>query len=167
MRICRQARGACALLLGALLFNCRATPTEVAVSAADLPIPERPYREGQRAWRVANGRLVTSADTLVVDMARTARVCKSLVLQLTTCGSGCIDPDTTVAVASGQLATVAPNQQHVTPPNGGGCSRQLMFEPRTMRVDFTSTESATLRFIGRTSDVLGPLVAVERRVLVR
>ncbi len=157
----------CALLLGSLLLGCRATPTEIAVSVADLPIAEQPFQEGQRALRVAKVLLGTSRDTLVVDAAPTVRVGESLVVQLTTYGSGCIDPDTTVTVVSGLLATVVPYQRYFTPPNGGGCTRPLIFERRTVRVVFTSAGSATLRFIGRTSDRLGSLVVVERRVLVR
>lgn len=160
-------RHRCALLLASLLLGCRATPTDVAVSAAELPIPEQPFQEGQRALRVANVRLGTSADTLLVDVAPTVRVGETLVVQFTTYGSGCIDADTTVAIVSGRLATVIPYQRYFTPPNGGGCTRELRFERRTVRLVFTSAGSATLRFIGRTSDLLGPLMAKERRVLVR
>jgi hypothetical protein len=117
--------------------------------------------------RVANVRLGTSADTLVVDMAPTVRVFEPLVVQFTTYGGGCIDADTTVAIVSGQLTTVIPYQRYFTPPNGGGCTRELILERRTVRLVFTSAGSATLRFIGRTSDLSGPLIAVERRVLVR
>lgn len=118
-------------------------------------------RTGFQSRRVARTARSPSAPALTV------RVGESLVVQPTTRGSACIDPDATVAVASGQLATVVTYQQHATPPNGAWCSRQLKFEPRTISVDFTWAESATLRFIARTSDVSGRLVAVERRVLVR
>ena len=156
-----------AVLVASLLLGCAATPTEVAVSAADLPIPEQPFQEGQRALRVANVRLGASADALLVDVAPTVRVGEPLVVQFTTYGGGCIDADTTVAIVSGRLASVIPYQRYFTPRSGGGCTRELILERRTVHLVFTSTGSATLRFIGRTSDLLGPLITVERRVLVR
>jgi len=66
-------------LLGAVTLGCGASPTEVAASAAELPLAEEALREDVGALRVATIRM-NGTDTTMLELPATVRRGEVLVL---------------------------------------------------------------------------------------
>lgn len=147
------------------LLGCQAAPMEIIASVTELPLAEEVPREGASVRRVGQIRQ-TGSDTLLLEAPATARRGEVLALQLTTYGTGCVGRDTTIATVSGLRATVVPYQRVYVPPPTVGCTRELIFERRTVRVVFATVGTATIRIVGRVTPDRG-LVAIERRVTVQ
>ena len=152
-------------LLSVVTLGCGALPTEVAVSAAELPIAEEVLREGAGALRVATIRQ-DGSDTTMLELPAVARRGEVTEMYLTTYAGGCIGRDTTVARVDGRRATIVPYQRVFVPPATVGCTRDLRFDRRTIRVTFATSGDAIVRVVGRVAPDRG-LVAIERRLVVQ
>ena len=158
-------RGIVRCLLCVVLTGCDASPTEVAASAAELPLAEGAPREGMSARRVATIRM-NGTDTTLLELPAVARRGEVAELYLTTYGGGCIGRDTTVARVDGLRATIVPYQRAFVPPGIGACTDDLIRERRTIRVTFTTSGEALVRVVGRVWPDRG-LVAIQRRLVVQ
>ena len=158
-------RGMWHLVLCSALVSCAGTPTEVAVSAADLPLAEDSAHVGRSALRVGAIRM-SGADTTLLELPGVARRGEVAALYLTTYAGGCVGRDTTVTRVDGLRVDVVPYQRVFVPPAGGACTDNLVLERRTIRVTFATTGEAVIRVVGRVWPDRG-LVAIQRRLVVQ
>ena len=153
------------LLLWSALVGCDGTPTEVAASAADLPLAEESARVGRSTLRVGTIRM-SGVDTTLLELPAVARRGEVAAVYLTTYAGGCVGRDTTVTRVNGLRVDVVPYQRVYVPPAGGACTDNLVLERRTIRVTFATTGEAIIRVVGRVWPDRG-LVAIQRRLVVQ
>lgn len=153
------------LLAFAGLTGCETTPTELDASSSELPLAEQPVRVGESARRVAR-LAMTGSDSILVELPDEVFRAQPVDVRVTTYGGGCINPDTTVSRVRGNRALIVPYQREYRPPAGGGCTKELLVERRTVRLVFAQSGPAVVRVLGRVWPEQG-VVAVERRLTVR
>jgi hypothetical protein len=150
-------------LTALVLLGCGAASTEI--SPEELPFPEEQLRVGAAAKRV--GIIAPGVPDLpFLEVPSSVRRGEMAEFFVTTIGGGCVVADTTVWRSGAGRIDVFPYQRVFTPGPGSGCTADLRFERRAIRVMFSEAGRVVIRVIGRTQFDRAP-EAFEQRITVR